>query len=385
VRISNDHQLQFLWLQAFRLWQAALLLSYTFLMYKNLVRPLLFSFDSESVHNCAIGLAKTARFSPVKKAVEALYHFEALRLEVNTMGLKFASPIGLAAGFDKNCEAVDFFSALGFSFIEVGSITSEPQEGNPRPRIFRLVKDGALINRMGFPGGGVDAVLPRLVTLQKKSFNTKVGINIGKAKSVPVDEALNDYLHTFNMLKDYGDYFVLNVSSPNTPELRKLQEKARLSELLRGLSEANKAKRPLLVKVAPDLTHAELDDVLECCLENSVAGVIATNTTFSREGLSVEPSEVGGMSGKPLHKLSLEMIRHIHSSTQGKICIVGVGGVFSAKDVVEMLRAGASLVQIYTGLIYEGPSLVLRLKKDLLSYMDEISVKSLQEIVGKPY
>jgi len=349
-------------------------------MYKNFLRPILFSFDSETVHNVAIGLARSARLWPVKQSLNAMYHFEDERLEVEAAGLKFKSPIGLAAGFDKNCEAVDFFSALGFSFLEVGSITSESQEGNPRPRVFRVPEDRALINRMGFPGDGVDRVAPRLSEAKKNSGGVKIGVNIGKAKSVPVDDALSDYLHTFNRLKHYGDYFVLNVSSPNTPELRKLQERARLDELIRGLTEANDTGAPLLIKVAPDLNPAELDDVLECCLANSVEGIIATNTTFSREGLSNDPDQVGGMSGHPLNKISLEMIKYIHQRTDGRLDIIGVGGVFSAKDVVKMLQAGASLVQVYTGLIYEGPSLVKKIKIDLIEYMEKYSLSSIKDI-----
>jgi len=349
-------------------------------MYKNFLRPLLFSFDSESVHNVAIGLARSARLWPVKQSLNAMYHFEDGQLEVEAAGLKFKSPLGLAAGFDKNCEAVDFFAALGFSFLEVGSITSEPQEGNPRPRVFRIPEDRALINRMGFPGDGVDRVAPRLSKAKKKAGEVKIGVNIGKAKSVPVDDALKDYLHTFNRVKHYGDYFVLNVSSPNTPELRKLQERARLDELIKGLKEANDTGAPLLIKVAPDLKPAELDDVLECCLANSIEGIIATNTTFSREGLSNDPDQVGGMSGHPLNKISLGMIKYIHQRTDGRLDIIGVGGIFSATDVVKMLHAGASLVQVYTGLIYEGPSLIKKIKIDLIDYMEKYSLSSIADI-----
>jgi dihydroorotate dehydrogenase len=290
--------------------------------------------------------------------------------------------VGLAAGFDKNAEIVPTLAALGFGHIEVGSITAEPQPGNPRPRIFRFPQSAALVNRMGFPSTGVAAVAPRLARVFG-SVDAILGVNIGKTKIVPIDQALADYRATFAQVRDYADYFVLNVSSPNTPELRKLQERSRLTELLRGIQVENVARKPLLVKIAPDLTWPEIDDVLTCCFDADVAGIIATNTTFSREGLVPPTDEAGGMSGAPLHRRAVEVVRYIHGHTGGRLPIIGVGGVATASDVVDFLNAGAVLVQLYTALVYAGPGIVRAIHADLSRYLAREGLRSVAEIKPK--
>lgn len=281
-------------------------------MYKSLIRPLLFTLDPESAHELAMSLGRSARYRVVQKALQALFAFEDPRLEVEVFGIKFSNPIGLAAGFDKECRALPLFSALGFGHIEAGTITAESQEGNPRPRIFRYSSDRALINRMGFPSLGAEAAFCNLGSLPPERFDSVLGINIGKTKAVPIEEAELDYLRSFERLKEFGKYFVLNVSSPNTPELRKLQEPERLLALFKKVAEANDGDKPILVKLAPDLTDQELKEALDVCMSAGVAGVIATNTTFSRDRLSVETEEIGGLSGAPLRERSLEVVAKIY-------------------------------------------------------------------------
>jgi dihydroorotate dehydrogenase len=352
-------------------------------MYKLLIRPVLFRFDSETAHGVAMRSAETLQSLRLEKLLKGLYTVEDSSLEQECFGLKFKNPIGLAAGFDKNAHAVETLSALGFGFIELGSITGQAQAGNPRPRIFRFPHDEAVINRMGFPSDGADAVAPRLARVRRTPGLPILGVNLGKTKVVPIDNALEDYLYTFERLQEFADYVALNVSSPNTPELRKLQERPRLEALFRGVQAKNLRKIPLLVKIAPDLDRAQLDEVLECCMSCGVDAVIATNTTFSREGLSSATEETGGLSGAPLRQKSLAMVRAIHTATAGKLPIVGVGGVFSGQDAFNLLVAGASLVQIYTGLIYEGPGIVRRVKLELLELLKKNGVRHLKEIIGK--
>ncbi len=348
-------------------------------MYRSIVRPVLFKFDPESAHHLILKLCA----SPLARvAARTLYSFEDARLSQSLFGLQFANPIGLAAGFDKNCEAAKFLAALGFGHLELGTVTAKPQEGNPRPRIFRIPENEALINRMGFPSHGAEVVRERLLTLRQGRIGAVLGINIGKSKVQPIDTALEDYLFSFRTLSDLGDYYVLNVSSPNTPELRKLQERSRLEELFRGVLEVNKGKKPLLVKISPDLTYAELDQILECVVSFSISGVIATNTTLSREGLVSVVDQAGGLSGKPLQQKSLELVRHLSAKTKGAIPIIGVGGVSTAEAAYAMLKAGASLIQLYTGLIYEGPAVVKQLKTGLLTLMDRDGVGNIREIIG---
>ncbi len=284
-------------------------------------------------------------------------------LETEVFGIKFPNPVGLAAGFDKDAKLVDPLSELGFGFVEIGTVTPKPQPGNEKPRLFRLKKDKAIINRMGFNNEGVAAAVARL---KKKKKNIIIGGNIGKNKVTPNEKALDDYMICYQALKDIVDYFVVNVSSPNTPGLRDLQEKGPLLEILASLQKENKLQpspKPILLKIAPDLTEGQLDDIVDIVKESGIAGIICTNTTISREGLKTDSSIVekignGGLSGKPLIDHSTEVIRYINEKSGGSIKIIGVGGIMSADDALRKLEAGASLVQIYTGFIYEGPALI---------------------------
>lgn len=352
-------------------------------LYKNVIRPALFCLPPETIHDLTLALgAPLARNKLGFQCLRKIFGCCDARLEVKLFDLVFPNPFGLAAGFDKNCRAVPLMAALGFGHIEVGTITSQAQAGNPKPRIFRLPADRALINRMGFPGDGVKEVAPRLAQLRQQPLPIIVGVNIGKTKVVPVDDALQDYLETFRAVKDAGDYFVLNVSSPNTPELRKLQEAKRLEQLFRGVDELNRLRRPLLVKIAPDLSWQQIDEVLQCCETAKISGLIATNTTLGRDGLSCPSSENGGLSGPPLREKARKIVSYIYRQSAGRIPIIGVGGISSSRDAIEMLKAGASLVQVYTGLIYEGPRLVKMLSQGLLRCLEQEGYKSVKELVG---
>jgi dihydroorotate dehydrogenase len=286
------------------------------------------------------------------------------------MGLKFKNPIGLAAGFDKNASMVEDLAEFGFGFIEIGTVTPLPQPGNEKPRMFRLPSDEALINRMGFNNQGVDVAADRLKRIDKKGLI--IGGNIGKNKNTPNADAVNDYIKCFDRLFDVVDYFVVNVSSPNTPGLRELQEKEPLKSILNTLQQRNRKNdisRPILLKIAPDLTNSQLDDIIEIVKETKIAGVIATNTTLSREGLSAPESlknESGGLSGKPLTQRSTEVISYLSRQSDKSFVIIGVGGIHSPEDALEKIKAGASLIQIYTGFVYEGPGLIKRILKNLL-------------------
>lgn len=303
-------------------------------------------------------------------------------LQSRVFGIKFKNPIGLAAGLDKDGRAFRFFENLGFGAVELGTVTSEYQEGNPRPRIFRFPQSHAMINRMGFPSVGVDDFED---IVNKYSKRTSIlGINIGKAKSVPIDKALSDYLYSFSRLSQYGDYFVLNISSPNTPELRKLQEPERLKDLFMGLEENNPQKKPLLIKIAPDLESAQLEDILKVCVDCKVKGIIATNTTFSRDGLVETTTETGGLSGLPLKNKSLDFVKRIYSQLGETLPVVGVGGIFSSDDVIDYIRAGASLVQIYTGFIYNGPMLSRQICTDLIKFCKTHELENIKQIRGLP-
>ena len=349
--------------------------------YKQIIRPLLFQFDPESVHAAVMKCGSyAARFAPMRALLERCFSIEDSRLAVRVLGLEFRNPIGLAAGFDKDCTAVDLFAALGFGHIEIGTVTSQSQLGNPRPRIFRFPQDSALINRMGFPSDGVQAVKQRLLVARERNPGVVLGVNIGKLKSVPVEEALEDYKRAFEPLQDCGDYFVVNVSSPNTPDLRRLQEPARLRELLTGLQALNKASKPLLVKVAPDLSEQNLEEVLSVCFDSGIAGIIVSNTTLSRNGLSVETSESGGLSGPPLRARALELVRFVAGALRGKMAVIGVGGISCSDDVLAMLEAGASLVQVYTSFVYEGPALVSRLCTELLANLDRRGLNNVADL-----
>jgi dihydroorotate dehydrogenase len=336
-------------------------------MYKLLIRPILFCFDPEKVHYFTFFLIRIVSKIPGFSGLfRALYEVKDSRLETEVFGLKFKNPVGLAAGFDKNAVLYKELSNFGFGFIEIGTITPKAQNGNPKKRLFRLKEDSAIINRMGFNNGGVDEAVLRL----KQNNGVLIGGNIGKNKVTPNEEATSDYEICFDALFDYVDYFVVNVSSPNTPNLRALQDKEPLTELLQTLQNKNLAKpkqKPILLKIAPDLTDEQLLDIIDIINETKIAGVIATNTTLSREGLASENKiEMGGLSGKPLTKRSTEVIRFLSKKSNKSFPIIGVGGIHTAEDAIEKLEAGASLVQLYTGFIYEGPALVKAINKAIL-------------------
>ncbi|MEJ7589167.1 MAG: quinone-dependent dihydroorotate dehydrogenase [Ferruginibacter sp.] len=346
-------------------------------MYK-ILRTVLFAFDPEWVHyfsmNC---LRLICKIPPGKRLLTKLFRPAGTGLSRVFSGLNFSNPVGLGAGFDKNALYLEELETLGFGFVEIGTVTPLPQGGNDKPRLFRLPKDKALINRMGFNNDGMVMVLNRLKSwkkrseLQRKKLNTKIiiGGNIGKNKKTPNEDAWQDYMACFNALHDYVDYFVVNVSSPNTPGLRELQEKASLRKILTQLQEQNKTfgtQKPILLKIAPDLAPGQLDDVIDLAMEINLDGLVAANTTLSREGLTtptrvVKDIGAGGVSGLPLKTRSTELIRYIHQKTNGTIPIIGSGGIFSADDAKEKLAAGAALIQVWTGFIYQGPGIVKKI------------------------
>lgn len=341
-------------------------------MYKSIIRPLLFCIDAERVHHLVFSLLKISGKIPgVRSLLRALFVYEDPSLEKNIFGLKFKNPIGLAAGFDKNALLVDELACLGFGFIEIGTVTPKPQPGNDKPRLFRLPKDGALINRMGFNNDGVVAAARRL---KKKKSDIIIGGNIGKNKITPNENALDDYIYSFHALYDVVDYFVVNVSSPNTPGLRELQEREPLKKLLahvKGLSLSKQNPKPILLKIAPDLTEEQLNDVVEILIETKTDGVIATNTTISREGLLTDKSVTdaignGGLSGKPLTARATDVIRYLRQRLGKDFPIIGVGGIITEQDALEKLEAGANLIQLYTGFIYEGPGFAKRIAKRMI-------------------
>ncbi len=301
----------------------------------------------------------------------SLYTYEHPKLERDLFGLRFKNPVGLAAGFDKNAELIDELACMGFGFIEIGTLTPNPQLGNPQPRMFRLKQDKALINRMGFNNNGINEALRKL---RQRQSDVIVGGNIGKNKYTSNEDAVKDYAHCFDNLFDVVDYFVVNVSSPNTPNLRELQEKEPLTGLLQSLQERNQKKtipKPILLKIAPDLTNSQLDDIIDIIVTTKIAGVIATNTTISREGLQTKSAAVtaigaGGLSGQPLRARATEVIRYLSEKSNKAFPIIGVGGIASPEDALEKLNAGASLVQMYTGFIYEGPGLAKKINRAIV-------------------
>lgn len=338
-------------------------------MYKQLIRPILFQFDPEKVHHFSFSSLRLLHKIPgVGKLLNHQFVVKDKRLEKEVFGIKFPNPVGLAAGFDKDAKLYKELSNLGFGFIEIGTLTPKPQEGNPKQRLFRLKKDKAIINRMGFNNQGVENAIKRL----KNKGTIIVGGNIGKNKVTPNENAIDDYLFNFEQLFPYVDYFVVNVSSPNTPNLRDLQEKEPLTQLLQRLQDENSSKekpKPILLKIAPDLSDSQLDDIIDIVEATKIAGVIATNTTIQRDGLASEAkNEMGGLSGKPLTSRSTQVIKYLHQKSKASFPIIGVGGIHSPEDALEKIEAGASLVQLYTGFVYEGPSLIkainLRLLKD---------------------
>lgn len=342
-------------------------------MYKSLVKPLLFRLQPEKAHHLTFNSLKTLMALPgAAAAARQLFAVEDPRLERELFGLRFKNPVGLAAGLDKDARLVDELATLGFGFIEIGTLTPRPQAGNPQPRLFRLPQDESLINRMGFNNEGVEAAVKRL---RKSRHQTLIGGNIGKNKDTPNEQAEADYRYCFDALYEVVDYFVVNVSSPNTPNLRELQDKEPLRRLLSALQELNTTKpatKPILLKIAPDLTNAQLDDIIELVAETGIAGIIATNTTISREGLRTSKSTVsqigaGGLSGRVLRDRATEVIRYLHTQSGGSFPIIGVGGIHSPEAALEKLDAGASLIQLYTGFIYEGPALVRDINKAILA------------------
>ncbi|ACU93710.1 dihydroorotate dehydrogenase [Capnocytophaga ochracea DSM 7271] len=341
-------------------------------MYKLFIRPFLFSLDPEKAHHFTFKYLKFVHKIPlVPLLIRKIYNVEHPSLHREIFGLHFKNPIGLAAGLDKDAKLYKELANLGFGFIEIGTITPKPQLGNPKKRLFRLLEDQGIINRMGFNNEGVEAAVKRL----KKNTNVLIGGNIGKNKTTPNEEAVNDYLICFKQLFNYVDYFVVNVSSPNTPNLRTLQEKEPLKQLLSTLQNTNlthKNPKPILLKIAPDLTDEQLSDIIEIVQETHIAGVIATNTTIGREGLvSNNQKETGGLSGKPLKNRSTEVIRFLSEKSNHAFPIIGVGGIFSETDALEKLEAGASLIQLYTGFIYEGAGLIKRINKQLIANMNK--------------
>lgn len=380
-------------------------------IYKAGIRPLLFEglkSDPEWLHQQTIlflsWLERNGDRPPARWIQAQLQHLFCLRdarLEQTRWGLRFPNPLGLAAGFDKDGVGTRIWANLGFGFAELGTVTFQAQPGNPRPRLFRLSADQAALNRMGFNSCGAAAMATRLAepTTRGATRPIPVGINLGKSKITPLDEAAADYLASFRFLKDWGDYFVVNVSSPNTPGLRSLQMGPSLRSILDALQQENNLQKPIFVKIAPDLEWNEIADILEISKGANLAGIIATNTTLSREGLKTQSlprrgvfhwhlppldirQEAGGISGMPLRDRSTEVIRFIWQQTQGELPIIGVGGIFTAEDAWEKITAGASLVQVYTGWIYEGPWMVPRILQGLLQKLEEQGLTSISEAVG---
>lgn len=338
--------------------------------YERLLRPLLFRLDAEVAHNLALKSIASGliRSRLVRDA----------RLNTSAMGLAFENPVGLAAGLDKNAVALSRWSALGFGFAEVGTVTLHAQPGNPKPRLFRLPSDEAIINRMGFNNGGARAMVERL---HRRKTGIPIGVNIGKSKVTPLSEAAAEYQNLYEFVWKHADYVVVNVSSPNTPDLRGLQEKQALSEILAAIRSVQEGGR-LLVKISPDLSVGALEDIVEVAWKHRITGFIATNTTTSREGLRSDPGEDGGLSGRPLKSLADKNLALLGEMLKGEMTLIGVGGVFSASDVLDKLRLGASLVQLYTGWVYGGPGTVPRILLDLLAIMERDGARTVAEFRG---
>ena len=332
--------------------------------YERFVRPLLFSLDAEAAHDLTVAFLQGA--SHLDLVLRALKIFRPLPKPKTVFGLEFPNPIGLAAGLDKNGVALPAWAALGFGFIEIGTVTARPQPGNPRPRIFRFPEQQALINRLGFNNDGADAVAERLRKLRASGRwpAVPVGINIGKSKATPLEQATDDYLYSFRLLRKFADYIALNVSSPNTPGLRDLQAATALSQLLRAIGDENrKNTKPVLVKIAPDLSVSELEELVTTCEQNEIAGIIATNTTLDHSSVPPERDQEGGLSGAPLREKSTALVRAI--AARSTIPVVASGGIFDAKSAREKFETGAQLLQVYTGYIYRGPGLLQEIMENL--------------------
>ena len=338
-------------------------------MYKRIIRPILFLFSPEASHYIVATLLRIGSGIPfVNWIIKKSWCINSSELETMVAGIKFSNPVGLAAGFDKNAIMYEEMGNLGFGFVEIGTVTPLPQPGNPKPRLFRLPKDKALINQMGFNNDGVQKIAERL---KKRKQGLIIGGNIGKNKEVANEDAYRDYEKCFDSLFDYVDYFVINVSSPNTPNLRSLQEKEPLTNLLSGLQRKNETRnspKPIFLKIAPDLANEQLDDIIDIVKNCRIAGVIATNTTVSREGLKTDATRYGngGLSGKPILKRSTEVLKYLSDKSGGAFPIIASGGIHSVEDAIEKLDAGACLIELYTGFIYEGPKLVKQINKEIL-------------------
>ena len=353
----------------------------------HLFRPLLFSLDPEQAHQMAIGIGKIISSSPfLLDRLSAICHYDHPYLRQTVMGIDFNNPLGLAAGFDKNAEVIPLWQALGFGFAEVGTITPFPQTGNPKPRLFRLLKDEAILNRMGFNNDGAQAIAERL----KEPNCFPLGINLGKQKETPIEKATDDYVHCFQLLEDKGHYFVINVSSPNTPQLRNLQSVHYLHDIITAIQKVNEQNKPILVKIAPDLADQDIMAIVDLCLDRQIAGIIATNTTITRQNLQTNvlsngkrvAEEEGGISGLPLQQRSNQVIHLIWQHSAGKIPIVGVGGIHSPADAWAKLTAGASLLQIYTGLVYRGPGLIRDILTGIVDRMKQHSFTNIKQVIG---
>lgn len=362
-------------------------------IYRNFVRPVLFTQNAENIHNRTMAmLSWTSRHELVRDGMRSFLGADELPVEL--FGLRFPNPVGLAAGMDKNAEALPAWAAMGFGFTELGAATWHAQPGNPEPRVFRAIPEEAIINRMGFNNLGAEAIAQRLAEWRRSGHwpNHPVGMNLGKSKITPLEKAAEDYANSFRVLRPYLDFFVVNVSSPNTPNLRQLQDKAALDIILAALQEVQSSgppvrEAPILVKVAPDLSFEALDEILELTGPRQIAGIVATNTTIARPPAEAPKSEriyaeTGGLSGRPLRARSTEIIRHLYRQTGGKLPIIGVGGIFDAADAWEKIAAGASLVQIYTGLVYEGPAICRGIVGGLLEKMEANGFNLLSQAVG---
>ena len=361
-------------------------------LYKNLIRPLLFMGDPEKTHEHT--LAVLARITAFEPLLERLFSVQDPRLQVRVGSLLFPNPVGLAGGFDKNGIAIRTIAGFGFGFMEIGAVTALAQPGNPKPRLYRLPQDQALINRLGFNNEGAAAIAARLQALRQNGRPLKIplGINLGRSKIVETKDAVADFLSAFDRLYPHGDFFTLNVSSPNTPQLRDLQEKNLLKGLLQAIQEKNRElagrfghqPKPVLLKIAPDMEFSQADDIIDVALAEKISGVIATNATaFLRETLASGSREPGGLSGKPLRALATSFVRHLYRAVGAKMPIIGVGGIFTAEDAYEKITAGASAVQIYTGFVYEGPAAVKRINRGLIRLMERDGFKSIADAVGR--